>query len=89
MTTSTDKKVTRVTSKVYPARTAAASGAGYGKGRRLLVTIAPGDLLVLRMQGLRHREYITIEEVYRVARSRRMFAEASTKRAAKARRRKA
>ena len=71
MTTSTDKKVSRVTSKTY-------TGKFLGwKPRKIVVTILPGDTLVLRLQRTKQVEHISIQEVFAVARSRRIFAEAA------------
>lgn len=64
--TSTDRKVTRVTTKSYPAKTGV-SGRGYGPSRPISVTIAPGDILILRPKGTRQRVYIAIDTVYRFA----------------------
>lgn len=64
--TSTDKPVTRVTRNAYPAKTGV-SGQGYGPSRPISVTIAPGDILILRPKGTRQRVYIAIDTVYRFA----------------------
>lgn len=74
MTTSTDKLVARVTTGKYASRII-----GH-KARKIVVTILPGDTLVLRLQRTKQREYISIREVFEVARSRRVFAERASKR---------
>ena len=83
--TSTDKKVTRVTTKAYPAKTAL-SGRGFGQARPISVTIAPGDVLILRPKGTRQAEYISIDMVYRYAVTTRVRSEAAQKLNAKKRR---
>ena len=79
MATTTDKKVTRVTVQAFTSRYI-----GH-KPRRVVATILPGDTLCLRLHGTQQREYITIKDVFDTARSRRVLAEASAKRAAKKR----
>lgn len=64
--TSTDKRVTRVTTKEYPERNGV-SGNGYGPKRRIAVTIIPGDTLGLRPLRTRRTVYVSIEDVYRFA----------------------
>jgi len=61
--TSTDKRVTRLTR--YPYR-ASLSGVHKGEGRKLAVTIAPGDMLELREHGRRITYEISIAEVFRL-----------------------
>lgn len=77
--TSTDKKVTRVTSRAY-----SSSIIGI-KDRRIVVTILPGDTLCLRLLGTQQREHISIDDVFETARSRRVMAERVAARAAKKR----
>ena len=76
--TSTDKKVTRVTTKEYPLKTGL-TGRGWGKARKIAITILPGDILVLRPSGTQQREYATIEDVYRWAQMRRLRSEMAQK----------
>lgn len=80
--TPTDRKVTRVTTGAYPSRTAI-SGPGYGKLRKLVVTILPGDTIMLRWHGTQQREYIQIHDVMRYATRVRALVERTTKRNAR------
>lgn len=85
--TSTDKKVTRVTTRAYPTKTGI-SGRGFGQSRPISVTIAPGDVLILRPKGTRQSEYISIDMVYRYAVITRARSESSQKLNAKRRNKK-
>lgn len=76
--TPTDRKVTRVTTRSYPAKTAI-SGRGFGAPRQIAVTIMAGDVLMLRPVGTRQREYIAIDTVYRYAVTSRVKSEAAQK----------
>jgi hypothetical protein len=80
MSTTTDKKVTRVTTGSYASRIIGT------KARRIVVTIMPGDTMVLRLHGTQQREYFSIKEAFETARSRRVLAERMTKINAKRRR---
>ena len=82
--TKTDKPVTRETVNAYPAKTAI-SGRGFGQARPISVTIAAGDVLILRPKGTRQREYISIDMVYRYAVTTRVRSEAAQKLNAKRR----
>jgi hypothetical protein len=77
--TSTDKKVTRVTTAAYASRII-----GH-KARKIVVTIIGGDTLILRLHGTRQSEYMSIKDCFERARCARLFAERTTKRAAKRR----
>lgn len=79
--TTTDKKVTRVSVQAFASRVIGP------KPRRIVVTLLPGDTVLLRLHGTQQREYIAIKDVFEVARSRRVFAQLSTARAAKRARR--
>ena len=79
MATSTDRKVTRVTTGEYRSRIIGL------KARKIVVTILPGDTLCLRLHGTQQREYIGIADVFERARCSRAFAERTAKRAAKRR----
>lgn len=82
--TSTDRKVTRVTSREYGDRVGV-SGRGYGKPRRIAVTIMPGDTIGLRPLRTKRTVYIGIEQVYRYAVRLAAFAAVTDKRNAKRR----
>jgi hypothetical protein len=69
VSTSTDKKVTRVTSREYSSRYIGP------RARRIAVTILPGDTLLLRLSGTRQCEYIGIADVFEIARSKRVKSE--------------
>jgi hypothetical protein len=84
MTTSTDKKVTRVTTGFYPSRVAV-TGGGYGKPRRIVVTILPGDTLMFRWHGTQQREYVAIQNVMSWATRTRALSERAQKLNAKRR----
>ena len=83
MTTPTNHKVSRVTMREFTV-TRGLTGRGYGKPRRLVVTI-DGDTLILRPHGTRQREFIGIDEVYRIAKLRRVKSQAMQKLNAKRR----
>ena len=76
--TPTDKKVTRVTVGSYPSKVAL-SGPGYGKPRKIAITILPGDTLVLRWYGTQQREFVAIKDVMAWAARSRARAERMTK----------
>ena len=76
--TPTDKKVTRVTTGLYPSKTAL-TGGGYGKARRIVVTILPGDTILLRWHGTQQREYIAIKDLMSWAARSRAMAERATR----------
>jgi hypothetical protein len=61
--TSTDKKVTRVTTTPYRDQVGI-TGRPYGKPRRIAITIMPGDEIVLRPLRLRSSVSITVERLY-------------------------
>jgi hypothetical protein len=82
--TPTDKKVTRVTTGLYPSKVAV-SGSGYGKPRRIVVTILPGDTLLLRWHGTQQREYVAIQNVMSWAARSRALSERAQKMNAKRR----
>lgn len=84
--TPTDKKVTRVTVAAYPSKVSL-SGPGYGKPRKIVVTILPGDTIVLRWHGTQQREYVAIKDIMGWAARSRAKAERMTK--VNAKRRKA
>lgn len=86
MSTSTDKKVTRVTTGFYPCKLTV-SGRGMGKPRRIALSIMPGDTLILRWHGTQQREYIAIEQIMRIAQTKRVLSERCQKLNAKRRRR--
>jgi hypothetical protein len=75
--TPTDKSVSRVTTQAYTSRFI-----GWTP-RKIVVTILPGNTLCLRLHGTRQREFIAIVDVFNTARSRRVMAEATAKRAMK------
>jgi hypothetical protein len=75
--TPTNKKVTRVTMREFTV-TRGLTGRALGKPRRIVTTI-DGDTFILRPHGTRQREFIGIEEVYRIAKLRRIKSEAIQK----------
>lgn len=83
--TPTSKQVTRVTVGAYPSRVGL-TGAGYGKARAIVVTILPGDTLLLRWKGTQQREYISIQQVMAYATRTRALSERAQKLNAKKRR---
>lgn len=74
MATSTRSKVTRVTETEY--RSAILGQ----KPRKVVVTIGPGDTLVLRQQRCKQQEHISIKDVIEYARWSRLKAERLQKR---------
>lgn len=76
--TPTDKQVTRVTRTDYPSKTGV-SGGGYGKPRKIVVTIMAGDTICLRWHGTQQREYVAIRDIMAWATLTRARAERMTK----------
>jgi hypothetical protein len=58
--TSTDKPVTRVTLGSYPQRTGM-TGRGFGKPRKLAITLGPGDLITIRWYGTQQKVSVPAE----------------------------
>lgn len=61
---------TRVTDNVYRGRYHADAG-----GRKLVISLLPGDMLCLRPSGTRRAEYIRISDVYDIALRSRVLSE--------------
>jgi hypothetical protein len=73
------RKTTRVTAREYVGRYADA------RGRKLVVSLLPGDMLMLRPARTQRAEYIRLSDVYDIALRSRVLAERMTKLNAKRR----
>jgi len=87
VTTATNKPVTRVTMNAYPARTGVVSGNGFGKERRIYITIGPGDVVTWRWERTRRVYYSTAEWLMRRVINAQLLAEMGDRARAKKRRR--
>ena len=75
-----DKKTTRITARVYEGRYADA------RGRKLVVSLLPGDMILIRPARTQRAEYVRISDVYDMALRSRVLSERMQKINAKKRR---
>jgi len=53
---------------------------GLHRGRRIMVSLEPGDMLALRMERCRQTEYVSLAAIYDYAVKARVLAERNAKR---------
>lgn len=69
MTTPISKQVTRITTREYVGRHADA------RGRKLMVSLLPGDMIMVRPARTRRAEYFRISDLYDLALESRVRSE--------------